>query len=209
LIEEGHLHPHFIRDHTEGFEAYRKEYSPETVTEAAAVSAFPRRTSARPPTISGPPGLPEPLDHGIEPEFIGVNKVLSLIDLHLLTGKIERPGVGTFFADGTAQRHGRKGGRRAANLLPAHRDLGQPGAPAHRTSSIGAPARCLQSRGSPRRNNLKALADGRMKAIWIMGTNPLVSLPDVRLAEAALKKARFVVVQADQPRSRRRWPTQT
>jgi ferredoxin-nitrate reductase len=41
----------------------------------------------------------------------------------------------------------------------------------------------------------EALNDGRLKAIWIIGTNPLVSLPDVRMAEEALKKAKFVVVQ--------------
>ncbi|WP_262712349.1 molybdopterin-dependent oxidoreductase [Arachidicoccus ginsenosidivorans] len=40
-----------------------------------------------------------------------------------------------------------------------------------------------------------ALEKGDLKAIWIMGTNPLVSLPDVRRAEAALAKAPFVVVQ--------------
>jgi ferredoxin-nitrate reductase len=41
----------------------------------------------------------------------------------------------------------------------------------------------------------EALHDGRLKAIWIMCTNPLISLPDVRMAEEGLKKARFVVVQ--------------
>ncbi|MCZ0212082.1 molybdopterin-dependent oxidoreductase, partial [Streptomyces sp. UMAF16] len=41
----------------------------------------------------------------------------------------------------------------------------------------------------------EALNDGRLKAIWIVSTNPLVSLPNVRLAEDALKKAKFVVVQ--------------
>jgi ferredoxin-nitrate reductase len=41
----------------------------------------------------------------------------------------------------------------------------------------------------------EALNDGRLKAIWIMCTNPLTSLPNVRLAEEALKKAKFVVVQ--------------
>src|ERR687893_395299 len=41
----------------------------------------------------------------------------------------------------------------------------------------------------------EALNDGRLKAIWIMGTNPLVSLPDVRMAEEGLRKAKFVVVQ--------------
>src|SRR6187549_50511 len=41
----------------------------------------------------------------------------------------------------------------------------------------------------------EALNNGKLKAIWIMCTNPLVSLPDVRVAEEGLKKAKFVVVQ--------------
>ena len=40
-----------------------------------------------------------------------------------------------------------------------------------------------------------ALNDGKLKAIWILCTNPLISLPDVRKAEEGLKKAKFVVVQ--------------
>ena len=40
-----------------------------------------------------------------------------------------------------------------------------------------------------------ALNNGKLKAIWILCTNPLISLPDVRMAEEGLKKAKFVVVQ--------------
>jgi ferredoxin-nitrate reductase len=40
----------------------------------------------------------------------------------------------------------------------------------------------------------EALNDGRLKAIWIICTNPLTSLPNVRIAEEGLKKAKFVVV---------------
>ena len=42
---------------------------------------------------------------------------------------------------------------------------------------------------------IEALERGDLKAVWIVCTNPMVSLPDARRAEAALKKARFVVVQ--------------
>src|SRR5690606_20533178 len=40
-----------------------------------------------------------------------------------------------------------------------------------------------------------AMLDGRLKAVWIVGTNPMVSLPDVNRAERALAAAKFVVVQ--------------
>ena len=131
---------------------------------------------------------------GLNQSVTGVAKVLSLIDLHLATGHIGRPGAGPFSLTGQPNAMGGRETGGLANLLPAHRDLSNP---EHRrvVEEYWGSGPIAPQPGLMATEMFESMADGRLKAIWIMGTNPLVSLPDVRLAEAALKKARFVVVQ--------------
>jgi len=195
LIEQGRLHPGFIRDHTEGFENYREQVFARTTAESAAICGLPEseiRLAAE--------WIGEARAHlslwtmGLNQSAAGVDKVLSLIDLHLLTGQIGRPGAGPFSLTGQPNAMGGRETGGLANLLPAHRDLANPD---HRrqVQEYWGSGPLSAKPGLTATEQFEALADGRMKAIWIMGTNPLVSLPDVRLAEEALKKAKFVIVQ--------------
>jgi ferredoxin-nitrate reductase len=81
-----------------------------------------------------------------------------------------------------------------SNLLPAHRDLSNP---LHReeVEKFWGGTKISPKPGLTATEIFDALNNGSLKAIWIMCTNPLISLPDVRMAEEALKKAKFVVVQ--------------
>jgi ferredoxin-nitrate reductase len=81
-----------------------------------------------------------------------------------------------------------------SNLLPAHRVLDNP---QHReeVQAFWGGTQLSPKPGLTATEMFTALEEGRLKAIWIVGSNPLVSLPDVRRAEAALQKAKFVVVQ--------------
>src|SRR6185503_15671978 len=83
-----------------------------------------------------------------------------------------------------------------SNLLSAHRNLFNE---AHRNEVEQfwqIPLGTIQPKpGLTATEMFEALYGGKLKAIWILSTNPLVSLPDVRMAEEGLKKAKFVVVQ--------------
>jgi ferredoxin-nitrate reductase len=195
LIEQGHVQPGFIRDHTEGFEDYRNRVFARTTAEAAVICGLPEADIRQAATWIGlSKGHLSLWTMGLNQSVTGVNKVLSLIDLHLLTGKIGIPGSGPFSLTGQPNAMGGREAGGLSNLLPAHRDLSNP---EHRrqVQECWGSGPLSAKPGLTATEQFEALADGRMKAIWIMGTNPLVSLPDVRLAEAALKKARFVVVQ--------------
>jgi len=195
LIEQGRCHPGFIRDHTEGFEAYRQRVFARTTAESAEICGLPEADIRRAAEWIGEANAHLSLwTMGLNQSAAGVDKVLSLIDLHLLTGQIGRPGAGPFSLTGQPNAMGGRETGGLANLLPAHRDLANP---EHRlrVQEFWGSGPLSAKPGLTATEQFEALADGRMKAIWIMGTNPLVSLPDVRLAEAALKKAKFVVVQ--------------
>ena len=131
---------------------------------------------------------------GLNQSAVGVDKNLSLLNLHLITGQIGRPGAGPLSLTGQPNAMGGREVGGLSNLLPAHRDLANP---AHRAEvqQFWASGPLSATPGYTATEMFEALEDGRLKAIWILCTNPLTSLPDVRRAEAALAKARFVVVQ--------------
>jgi len=197
LIEEGDIDIEFIKDHTEGFEKYRSTVFERTVEEAAAICGVDEndiRLAAS--YIGNAKGFITMWTMGLNQSVIGVNKNLSLINLNLITGHIGKPGSGPFSLTGQPNAMGGREVGGLANLLPAHRDLSHE---AHRNEVEKfwqIPLGTIQPKpGLTATEMFEALNDGKLKAIWILCTNPLISLPDVRIAEEGLKKAKFVVVQ--------------
>jgi ferredoxin-nitrate reductase len=131
---------------------------------------------------------------GLNQSVVGVNKNLSLIDLHLITGRIGKEGNGPFSLTGQPNAMGGREVGGLANMLPAHRDLLNP---THReeVQAFWGGTKISDKPGFTATEMFQALADGRMKAIWIVTTNPMVSLPDINKVEQGLQNAKFVVVQ--------------
>lgn len=197
LIENGDLDIDFISQHAEGFEQYQAAVFERTVGEAAAICGIGEndiRLAAR--YIGNAKGFMTMWTMGLNQSVIGVNKNLSLINLNLITGQIGKPGAGPFSLTGQPNAMGGREVGGLSNLLPAHRDLMNAAHRAEVEKFWGiSEGKIAPKPGLTATEMFEALEDGRLKAIWIMCTNPLVSLPDARRAEEALKKAKFVVVQ--------------
>ena len=197
LIEAGHTDAEFVLNHTEGFEKYRAVVFERTVEEAAAIcgvsEADIRLTASY---IGKAKGFITMWTMGLNQSVIGVNKNLSLINLNLITGHIGKPGSGPFSLTGQPNAMGGREVGGLSNLLPAHRDLTKETDRNEVEKFWQVPLGTIQPKpGLTATEMFEALNDGKLKAVWILCTNPLVSLPDVRIAEAGLKKAKFVVVQ--------------
>lgn len=197
LIEEGFIDFDFISDHTEGFEKYRIRVFERTIAEAASICGIDEkdiRLAAQ--YIANAKGFITMWTMGLNQSVIGVNKNLSLINLNLITGQIGKPGAGPFSLTGQPNAMGGREVGGLSNLLPAHRDLSKE---EHRNEVERfwqIPLGTISPKaGLTATEMFEALNDGKLKAIWILCTNPLISLPDVRKAEEGLKKAKFVVVQ--------------
>jgi ferredoxin-nitrate reductase len=197
LIEEGRIDFDFINDHTSGFEEYRSKVFERTVAEAAAICGV-NETDIRLAAlyIGNANGFISMWTMGLNQSVIGVNKNLSLINLNLITGQIGKPGAGPFSLTGQPNAMGGREVGGLSNLLPAHRELSNE---THRNeveTFWQVPLGTIPAKpGLSATEMFDALNEGKLKAIWILCTNPLISLPDARKAEAGLKKARFVVVQ--------------
>ncbi len=195
LIENGDIDLAFIEQHAEGYEAYREVVFERTLAESAQLCGVPEadiRLAAS--YLGGAKAFMSMWTMGLNQSTVGVDKNLSLLNLHLITGQIGRPGAGPLSLTGQPNAMGGREVGGLSNLLPAHRNLNNP---AHRTEvqQFWGSGPLAAKPGYTATEMFEALEDGRLKAIWIICTNPLISLPNVRQAEAALAKAKYVVVQ--------------
>lgn len=195
LIENGFIDENFIQEHTEGFEELKQKVMQRTLQESAMVCGIKFTDLYKAIKYIGySGGFISMWAMGHNQSVIGVNKNLALINLSLITGKIGKPGSGPFSLTGQANAMGGREVGGMATLLSAHRNMNDP---MHRKeiASYWKVASVPDKAGLTATEMFTALREERMKAIWIMATNPLVSLPEVQLAEVALQKADFVVVQ--------------
>ncbi len=197
LIEQGNTDIHFVRNHTEGFENYKANVFSQSIEEAATICGVATHDIMMAAHyIGAAKGFVSMWTMGLNQSVIGVNKNLALINLHLITGHIGKPGAGPFSLTGQPNAMGGREVGGLSNLLPAHRDLlNEKDRNFVEQFWKVSPGKISPKPGLTATEMFEALESGKLKAIWIMCTNPLISLPDVRRAEAALKNAKFVVVQ--------------
>jgi assimilatory nitrate reductase catalytic subunit len=130
---------------------------------------------------------------GINQSSSGVDKANAIINVHLATGRIGRPGMGPFSVTGQPNAMGGREVGGLANQLAAHLDFSD-------AASIDLVARFWNAPGIAQAPGLKAvdmfqaIADKKIRAVWIMGTNPVVSMPDADRVRAALLGCELVVV---------------
>jgi anaerobic selenocysteine-containing dehydrogenase len=132
---------------------------------------------------------------GINQSTVGMWKNNVLINLHLLTGQIGRPGAGPFSLTGQPNAMGGREAGLLSHQLPGYRFVEDA---AHRSEieqHWGRPAGTISPRpGLTAVEMFRALERGTLKAIWIAATNPLVSLPDLHHVRRAIQRAELVVV---------------
>ena len=130
---------------------------------------------------------------GVNQSVVGTDKVNSIINCHLLTGRIGIAGAGPFSVTGQPNAMGGREVGGLANQLAAHMSIEDV---EHRRivqAHWGAP-KIADRAGLKAVEMFEAVADGRIKAIWIMATNPVDSMPDADRVKQALIDCPFVVV---------------
>jgi ferredoxin-nitrate reductase len=195
IIENGDCDDDFISAHTEGFDVYRQVVLQTPVSEAAAICGVEEAGIREAALYIGQSnGFVSMWAMGLNQSVEGVNKNLSLINLSLITGQIGKPGAGPFSLTGQPNAMGGREVGGMCNLLPAHRDLNNENHRREVAAFWNVPL-IPATPGLTATEMIHALNDGRLKATRIICTNPAVSIPDARLMDAAMARARFVVVQ--------------
>ena len=199
MLWEGWTDAAFIAAHTEGFDTLKalvRDCTPEAVAAVCGIRKEALLEATR--LFAQSPATLSLYCMGLNQSSAGTAKNTALINLHLATGQIGKPGAGPFSLTGQPNAMGGREVGGLANLLSAHRDLANP---VHRAEVEALWGLDLQGRtvpevpGKSAIEMFQAAADGEIKALWIACTNPAQSLPDQATVRRALERAEFVVVQ--------------
>ncbi|MCF8465968.1 MAG: molybdopterin-dependent oxidoreductase [Sneathiella sp.] len=194
LSADGALDWRYIDAHTTGFEEALASAAPLSLTgisektgiEINELRDFYRIFSETEKTVTL-------YSQGVNQSAVGTDKVNAIINCHLATGRIGREGMGPFSVTGQPNAMGGREVGGMANMLACHMDIEN----AEHRSLVqrfwGSPVMADRT-GLKAVNMFQSLREGRIKAIWIMGTNPADSLPEADLVRVALETCPFVVV---------------
>ncbi|MEU9910701.1 bifunctional nitrate reductase/sulfite reductase flavoprotein subunit alpha [Streptomyces sp. NPDC051001] len=198
LVEEGHTDPDFVAAHTEGWEAmpeFLADYAPDVVAEITGLDEDDLREAAR---LMGEASEWMSLwTMGLNQSTHGTWNTNALVNLHLATGAICRPGSGPFSLTGQPNA---MGGREMGYMGP--------GLPGQRSVLVDSEREFVEElwelpAGTVRKDGVgkgtvemfQKMADGEIKACWIICTNPVASVANRRTVIEGLEAAEFVVTQ--------------
>ncbi|WP_307844594.1 molybdopterin-dependent oxidoreductase, partial [Actinospica acidithermotolerans] len=198
LVENGHTDPDFIAAHTEGWEAmpeFLADYPPAAVAELTGIPEQDIRTAAR--WIGEAGAWMSCWTMGLNQSTHGTWNTNALVNLHLATGAICRPGSGPFSLTGQPNA---MGGREMGYMgpgLPGQRSVLAADDRAFIEELWDLPAGTVREDGVGKGTieMFEQMAAGAIKACWIICTNPVASVANRKTVIAGLEAAEFVVTQ--------------
>ncbi len=195
LLRRGAVDRRYVAAHVSGFadveaELARADQSIHAVAAdcgvpAADLETFYRLFAETPRTVSL-------FSMGANQSAQGVDKGSAIINVHLATGRIGKPGACPFSITGQPNAMGGRETGGMATTLAGHMDFDDV-ARARVQRFWGAPT-MAGAPGLKAVDLFEAVREGRIKALWVMATNPAVSLPDAGRVREALERCPFVVV---------------
>jgi ferredoxin-nitrate reductase len=197
LLVAGQVDEAFVRDHTTGLEQFAEFLLVQNEAELLAAAGVPAAMLDRlVAAIGSSRAWLSFYCMGLGQSTVGMWKHNALINLHLLTGQIGKPGAGPFSLTGQPNAMGGREAGLLANQLPGYRLVEDAEHRRQVEEHWQLPSGPISPRpGLTAVEMFRALETGKLKAIWIAATNPLVSLPDLHQVRRALSRAELVIVQ--------------
>ncbi|MDX1457501.1 MAG: molybdopterin-dependent oxidoreductase [Marinobacter sp.] len=196
LADHSGLDSDYIARHCDGFDealAAARLAAPDVASVArqcdldiAEVERFYGWYLDTPRTVTG-------FSQGANQSVAGTDKGNAIINCHLATGRVGRPGASPFSLTGQPNAMGGREVGGLANTLAAHMDYHTPGA----RELVAEFWQCEQVADGPGHKAVEmfdAIHDGKIKVLWVMATNPAVSLPDTARVREALERCPTVIV---------------
>ena len=196
LADHDETHPLFVNEHTEGMEAAlaaARTSSPDIATVATQCGLSVSQVTGFFDLFARTERVVTLFSQGVNQTSSGTDKVNAIINCHLLTGRIGRPGMGPFSLTGQPNAMGGREVGGLANQLAAHFELDSV---AHReqVQEFWKSPAIASQQGLKAVDLFRAVEQGKIKVLWIMATNPAVSMPDAQQVRRALEKCELVIV---------------
>ncbi|MRG92291.1 molybdopterin-dependent oxidoreductase [Polyangium spumosum] len=196
-VEMGAIDEAFIAAHTEGWDELRgmlDEYEPARVAAICGISEGEIRASAE--IIAKTERLISFWTMGVNQTTLGTFTTNTIINLHLATGRIGKPGAGPFSLTGQPNAMGGRDMGYMSHGLPGQRKVLDEAHRAEVEALWGLPAGSIgEAPGHDAVAMFEAMERGEIRAIWIIGTNPAASMPNLPVVRRGLERAELVIVQ--------------
>jgi len=197
LLRWGRIDHDFIDGCTNNFAAFSevvKYYRPEVVAERCGISVSDLEMAAQ--YWSQSQRVLSMWSMGVNQSSEGTAKVRTIINLHLMTGHIGKPGCGPFSLTGQPNAMGGRETGGLSHILPGYRSVKNAQDRAEIEEFWGVPAGRIPAHpGLTAWEMVTGLETGDVQFLWIAATNPAVSLPDLERTKAALRRSPFTVYQ--------------
>lgn len=185
----------FIAAHTEGFAELKhtvRDYTPKFVIDTCGITEADLMQAAR--WFGTSKASLSLYCQGLNQSSSGTAKNAALINLHLATHQICKPGAGPFSLTGQPNAMGGREVGGLSNQLSAHRDLANP---QHRAeiAALWGVDDVPEKPGKSAVEMFDAVRTGEIKILWIVCTNPAQSMPEQKMIREALQHAELVIVQ--------------
>ncbi len=197
IVENRHTDAEFISEFTEGWEvmpSFLEQYTPGTVSEITGIAEADIRTAAR--WIGEAANWMSCWTMGLNQSTHGTWNANAICNLHLATGAICKPGSGPFSLTGQPNA---MGGREMGYMgpgLPGQRSVASADDREFVEDQWGIPRGSLRTDvGSGTIDMFSRMADGDIKACWIICTNPVASVANRKTVLAGLESAELVISQ--------------
>ena len=193
IAEQGAIDSRFVADHVNGFADALETARADALGAAETTGLAQQTLDAFYEMWMRTEKVVTVYSQGVNQSSAGTDKVNAILNCHLATGRIGQPGMGPFSVTGQPNAMGGREVGGLANTLACHLDIGTP---AHREAVQAfwqSPTICREQ-GLKAVDLFRACQDGRIKALWIMSTNPAVSMPEADAVRAAIEACPFVVV---------------
>jgi assimilatory nitrate reductase catalytic subunit len=195
LADAGALDRDYIERHTSGFQdalARARNIAGSVAATALATGLSEADVAEFFQMFRNIPRVVTMYSQGVNQSAQGTDKVNAIINCHLATGRIGKPGASPFSLTGQPNAMGGREVGGLANQLAAHMAFTPP--EIDRVRRFWQAPRIATHEGLKAVQLFEAIGRGEIKALWVMGTNPAVSLPDADAARAALKKLELFVI---------------
>jgi len=194
ILEEGLEDTGYIAERTEGFDGLRRAVEPYTPEFAEKITGVPAEDISRAARLyASAPAASIVYSMGITQHTTGTDNVLSLANLALLTGNVGKPGAGVNPLRGQNNVQGACDLGALPNVYPGYQKVDDEEIRGKFEAAWGVSLPPVP--GLTVVEMVNAAADGTLKALYIMGENPMLSDPDTNHVEEALKNLDFLVVQ--------------
>ncbi len=192
LAKHGRIDLSYVEQHTTGLD--------ETLTTALGLGAAGDATGLPVEMLrtfyrlfAGTEKVVTVFSQGVNQSSSGTDKVNAIINCHLATGRIGKPGMGPFSVTGQPNAMGGREVGGLANMLAAHMEI-EDASHRDRVQRFWRSPVIAKRPGLKAVDMFRAVSDGRIKALWIMATNPVDSMPEADRVEEALRNCPFLVV---------------